>query len=156
MTTDAETTGDWVERGACHSLRKTVGSVRSALAIFYPEPGKHMLQYALVCDVCEVYCDCLSWSILAEDWGRWGGTDEDERRAMRKGISEGFTTLADILRERDCTEMAARLDEADAAAIAEAAATSAQPTSVSGRAERDAVDGPNGSGDGLDASDPVG
>lgn len=156
MTTDAEMTGDWVQRGACFPLRKTVGSVRGALAVFYPGPGKHMLQFALICDMCEVRCECLSWGILAEDWGRWGGTEEDDRKAMRKGISEGFTTLADILRERDCADMAEHLEEADAAAVAEAAAASAQPTSVGDRPEGDGVDGADGERHGLEPAHAVG
>lgn len=127
-TADADMTGDWVQRGACFPLRKTVGSVRQALAIFYPGPGKHMLEFSIICDMCEVRCECLSWAVLAEDWGRWGGTEEDERKSMRKRIREGTATLADLLRAKDCGELATLLEEADAAAIAEAAADSVKPT----------------------------
>lgn len=135
-------TGSWVEDGLCWKLRDTVGGVRQALSVFYPEPGKIALRFRLICDRCPVRCDCLLWGVLAEDFGGWGSTDEHERRAMRADIAGGFTTLADILRERDCSETAAQVDAEDAAAIAEASQRAARPWTVSGDgAEADAVDG---------------
>lgn len=117
-------TGSWVERGACRSLRDTVGGIGNALGVFYPEPGQLTLRFRLVCDVCRVRCECLEWSILSEDWGGWGGTDEDQRREMRAAIADGFTSLADILRERDCAHSADRIEfeHAEAAAITPAEA----------------------------------
>lgn len=141
-------TGSWVERGACYTLRKTVGGIPQALRVFYPEPDQLTLRFRLVCDVCRVRCDCLEWALLSEDHGGWGGTDEDERREMREGIADGFTSLADILRSRDCTDAADRIDEeqaeaetispAEAAAIAsEALHQSVRPT-----AKRASADSP--------------
>lgn len=111
-------TGSWVERGTCFKLRDTVGGVREALRVFYPEEGQLKLRFRLVCDVCPVECECLLWGILAEEWGGWGGTDEDERREYREQIAEGFTTLADILRQRDCAAVASRIDDENASAEA--------------------------------------
>lgn len=133
-------TGSWVERGACYTLRKTVGGVPQAVNVFYPAPDQLSLRFRLVCDVCRVRCECLEWGLLVEDWGGWGGTDEDERRELREGIADGFTTLADILRARDCAEVASALDDeqraaetitpAEAAAIASEALNEArQPIS---------------------------
>lgn len=123
-------TGSWVERGTCFKLRDTVGGIREALRVFYPEEGQLKLRFRLVCDVCPVECECLLWGILAEEWGGWGGTDEDERWAMRERIAEGFTSLADILRERDCAAVADRIEDenagAEATTPAEAAAIAAE------------------------------
>lgn len=114
-------TGSWVERGTCQTLRHTVGGVREAIGVFYPKPGSLTLKFRLVCDVCPVECDCLLWGILAEDYGGWGGTSEQERKAMRSDIAEGFTSLADILRARGCVEVAERVETEDDAAATEAA-----------------------------------
>lgn len=118
-------TGSWVERGTCFTLRDTVGGERQALRVFYPEDGQLKLKFRLVCDVCPVECECLLWGILAEEYGGWGGTDEDERRAYREDIADGFTTLADILRERDCAAVADRIATEDAAAEATSPAEAA-------------------------------
>lgn len=142
-------TGSWVERGLCVSLRNTVGGVRQALTFFYPEPGQIAMRFRLLCDQCPVQCDCFLWGVLAEDFGGWGGTDEHERKGMRADIAGGFTTLAELLRERDCSELAARVEAEDAAAVAEASQRLARPWSTvpSGEgAEPDAVDGADGDG----------
>lgn len=114
-------TVSWIEEGLCWKLRHTVGGTRQALAVFYPEPGKIAMQFRLLCDRCPVRCDCLLWGVLAEDHGSWGGTDEDERREIRGDIAEGTFSLGDMLRARDCADLAATVDFQDAVAIAEAA-----------------------------------
>lgn len=130
-------TGSWVERGACYTLRKTVGGEREALRVFYPNPDQLSLRFRLVCDVCRVRCECLEWGLLVEDWGGWGGTDEEERREMREGIADGFTSLADILRARDCVAAADRIDDEQLAAEAitptEAAAIASEALSEHSR-----------------------
>lgn len=39
----------------------------------------------VVCRRCSVVEDCLTWALeTGQDTGVWGGTDEDERRALRR------------------------------------------------------------------------
>ena len=38
-----------------------------------------------VCRVCPVAADCLEWAIEHYEYGIWGGTDEDDRKEMRRG-----------------------------------------------------------------------
>lgn len=112
---------DWVQRGLCRSERSKFGGIRQVLGVFYPEPGETGMRFRLICHVCPVECECRLWGILAEDYGAWGGTDEQERREMRRDIADGVATLADILRDGGCGEVADRIEEEDAVAQAEAA-----------------------------------
>ena len=42
-------------------------------------------QAKVVCRRCAVVEDCLSWALeTGQESGVWGGTDEDERRALRR------------------------------------------------------------------------
>jgi WhiB family transcriptional regulator, redox-sensing transcriptional regulator len=42
-------------------------------------------QAKVVCRRCTVVEDCLSWAVeTGQESGVWGGTDEDERRALRR------------------------------------------------------------------------
>ena len=42
-------------------------------------------QAKVVCRRCTVVEDCLSWALdTGQESGVWGGTDEDERRALRR------------------------------------------------------------------------
>ena len=47
-----------------------------------------------VCRRCTVVDDCLSWSLeTGQDAGVWGGTSEDERRALkRRGVRARLST----------------------------------------------------------------
>ena len=39
-----------------------------------------------VCRQCSVVSDCLTWALdSGQDSGVWGGTSEDERRALNRG-----------------------------------------------------------------------
>jgi WhiB family redox-sensing transcriptional regulator len=48
----------------------------------------------VVCGRCSVIEDCLSWALeTGQDAGVWGGTSEDERRALkRRGARAGLST----------------------------------------------------------------
>jgi WhiB family redox-sensing transcriptional regulator len=48
----------------------------------------------VVCRRCSVVEDCLSWALeTGQDSGVWGGTSEDERRALkRRGVRAGSFT----------------------------------------------------------------
>ncbi len=61
--------------------------------LFFPigttGPGEVQVEQAKqVCRQCAVMQDCLTWAIeTGQDAGVWGGTSEDERRALkRRGI----------------------------------------------------------------------
>lgn len=41
-----------------------------------------------ICGGCDVRLDCLTYAIEnGEDWGVWGGLDEDQRRALKAGAA---------------------------------------------------------------------
>lgn len=43
-------------------------------------------QAKIVCQRCPVMQDCLSWALeTGQETGVWGGTSQDERRALRRG-----------------------------------------------------------------------
>ena len=58
--------------------------------LFFPigssGPGLTQVEAAkVVCRRCPVVQDCLSWAIeTGQDSGVWGGTSEDERRALAR------------------------------------------------------------------------
>lgn len=37
-----------------------------------------------MCSWCPIIHDCLMWALHRERYGTWGGTTEDERRALRR------------------------------------------------------------------------
>lgn len=52
-----------------------------------------------VCFRCPVVTDCLAWAIESgQDWGVWGGTTPEERRAFKRRTPERFRTK--VLRPR--------------------------------------------------------
>jgi len=72
---------EWVRQARCIGIDPElffpVGSTGPALA--QEEAAK------AVCAMCPVRPDCLKWALATgQDAGVWGGTSEDERRAMRR------------------------------------------------------------------------
>lgn len=72
---------DWRHSAACLTedpeLFFPIGNTGPALA--QVEEAKK------VCARCDVRQDCLSWALgSGQDHGVWGGTSEDERRAMKR------------------------------------------------------------------------
>lgn len=72
---------EWVRQARCigvdPELFFPVGSTGPALA--QQEAAK------AVCAMCPVRPDCLQWALATgQDAGVWGGTSEEERRAMRQ------------------------------------------------------------------------
>ena len=53
---------------------------------FFPFPPQtaEIEEAKAVCRQCPVKAACLAWALDNEDFGVWGGTSEDERRAMRR------------------------------------------------------------------------
>jgi len=58
--------------------------------LFFPigNSGPALLQIAeakAVCERCPVISECLAWALeTGQDAGVWGGTSEDERRALKR------------------------------------------------------------------------
>lgn len=78
---------DWASRGACRDAEPD---------LFFPitSAGPGLVQIAeakAVCARCTVRAQCLAYALeTGQDCGVWGGTSEEERRAMRaqrRGVS---------------------------------------------------------------------
>ncbi|MGE5285703.1 MAG: WhiB family transcriptional regulator [Micromonosporaceae bacterium] len=71
---------DWASRGACRDAEPD---------LFFPitsaGPGQVQIAEAkAVCARCAVRAQCLAYALeTGQDCGVWGGTSEEERRAMR-------------------------------------------------------------------------
>jgi WhiB family redox-sensing transcriptional regulator len=72
---------DWRHRAKCRNEDPE---------LFFPvgTSGPAMLQIAkakAVCQRCPVRTECLNWALASgQDAGVWGGTSEDERRALKR------------------------------------------------------------------------
>jgi WhiB family redox-sensing transcriptional regulator len=72
---------DWRAQGACR---------REDPELFFPvaEAGPALVQLdraRAICRRCPVRAECLSFALeTVQDHGVWGGTSEDERRALRR------------------------------------------------------------------------
>jgi WhiB family redox-sensing transcriptional regulator len=72
---------DWRHRAACRDEDPE---------LFFPigNTGPALLQIEeakAVCRSCAVMDDCLAWALESgQDAGVWGGTSEDERRALKR------------------------------------------------------------------------
>ncbi|WP_090057571.1 WhiB family transcriptional regulator [Lentzea fradiae] len=57
--------------------------------LFFPESGQvaQISEAKTVCLSCPIRRACLSYALQHGVQGVWGGTTEDERRAMRRGAS---------------------------------------------------------------------
>lgn len=72
---------DWVQRAKCKDEDPE---------LFFPigttGPAAEQIERAkAVCVQCPVRQDCLEWALATgQDAGVWGGTSEEERRAMRR------------------------------------------------------------------------
>ena len=68
--------------------------------LFFPigttGPAAYQVEQAkVVCRRCSVVEDCLSWALeTAQESGVWGGTSEDERRALRRRTVHARVTTA--------------------------------------------------------------
>ena len=72
---------DWRARAACRVVDPE---------LFFPvgTSGPALTQLAeakAVCASCPVTADCLAWALdTAQEYGVWGGLDENDRRALRR------------------------------------------------------------------------
>lgn len=73
---------DWVQRARCKDEDPE---------LFFPVgtsgPALEQIERArAICMQCEVREECLEWALASgQDAGVWGGTSEEERKAMRRG-----------------------------------------------------------------------
>lgn len=84
---------DWVQRARCRDEDPE---------LFFPVgtsgPALEQIERArAVCMQCEVREECLEWALASgQDAGVWGGTSEEERKAMRR--SRRLTPRIPVLR----------------------------------------------------------
>lgn len=79
----AEPTPEWMASAECAGCDPE---------LFYPDGTKgrkareQTAAAKKVCSVCRVRVECLLYALnQGEEWGIWGGLDEDERFAVRRG-----------------------------------------------------------------------
>ena len=78
---------EWVHRAKCRDVDPE---------LFFPVgttgPAAAQIDAAkAVCVGCSVRDDCLEWALTTgQDAGVWGGTSEDERRAIRRARRREF------------------------------------------------------------------
>jgi WhiB family redox-sensing transcriptional regulator len=72
---------DWIHRARCKDEDPE---------LFFPVgttgPAATQADMAkAICFQCDVRCECLEWALRTnQDSGVWGGTNEEERRALRR------------------------------------------------------------------------
>ena len=83
---------DWRDKAACRNVDAE---------LFFPivSTGPPLLQLAWakqVCAGCAVRTPCLEWALASgQEAGVWGGTTEDERRALRRTRQASARPAAD-------------------------------------------------------------
>jgi WhiB family transcriptional regulator, redox-sensing transcriptional regulator len=65
---------EWHGRGLC---------VGEDPEVFFPSNGDSGTKARQICAACGVRDDCLGYAIGADEFGIWGGLDQDERRKLR-------------------------------------------------------------------------
>ena len=67
--------GEWHGRGLCAGDDPDV---------FFPSRGDPGTRARQTCAACAVRDDCLGYAIDADEFGIWGGLDQDERRNLKR------------------------------------------------------------------------
>lgn len=110
--TAAEVAADWRESGLCRQVDPD---------LWWPEEGSSTAAAKALCTACEVRRACLEWAVERGERGVWGGTTENQRRAIRHsrtairqpaippgaGITEQPTTNDPVVREATARARAA-------------------------------------------------
>jgi WhiB family redox-sensing transcriptional regulator len=52
--------------------------------VFFPSHGSPGTEARLICGICRVHDDCLEYATEADEYGIWGGLDQDERRNLKR------------------------------------------------------------------------
>jgi WhiB family redox-sensing transcriptional regulator len=71
----ASALGEWHSRGLC------VGEEPEA---FFPSRGDPGTGARQVCAACSVRDECLGYATAADEFGIWGGLDQQERRNLKR------------------------------------------------------------------------
>lgn len=71
----APAVGDWRSRGLC---------VGEDPDMFFPSHGEPGTKARQICDGCAVRDQCLDYAVEADEFGIWGGLDQQERRNLRR------------------------------------------------------------------------
>lgn len=59
---------------------------------------KQVRRASKLCDVCEVYTECLFWALTRrEEYGVWAGTSGRVRRRIFKMVDNGLTTVDEVV-----------------------------------------------------------
>ena len=67
--------GEWHGRGLC---------VGDDPDVFFPSQGDPGTRARQICADCAVRDNCLKFAIDADEFGIWGGLDQNERRKLRR------------------------------------------------------------------------
>ena len=87
--------GEWHGRGLC---------VGEDPDVFFPSRGEPGTKAREICAACLVRVDCLKYATAADEFGIWGGLDQQERRNLKRK------------RQRRAVAAQARDDQAEGAA----------------------------------------
>ena len=66
---------DWHDEAACRRVDPE---------LFFPGKGRHASEAKATCARCPVRLECLNQAIETDARGIWGGTSEEERRALKR------------------------------------------------------------------------
>ena len=72
---DTPSLGEWHSQGLCAGDDPDV---------FFPSHGDPGTRARQICAACAVRADCLGYAIDADEFGIWGGLDQDERRKLKR------------------------------------------------------------------------
>jgi len=67
--------GEWHGRGLC---------VGEDPKVFFPSHGDPGTDAREICAACRVRGDCLNYATEADEFGIWGGLDQQERRNLKR------------------------------------------------------------------------
>ena len=67
--------GEWHGRGLC---------IGDDPDVFFPSHGDPGTRARQICAACAVLGECLGYAIDTDEFGVWGGLDQDERRSLRR------------------------------------------------------------------------
>jgi WhiB family redox-sensing transcriptional regulator len=67
--------GEWHRRGLCAGMDPNA---------FFPSHSDPGTQARQVCAACPVREDCLDYAMAADEFGIWGGLDQEERRNLKR------------------------------------------------------------------------
>lgn len=73
--------GKWQSQGPCRNedpeLFFPIGEVGASA-------GEQIREAKIVCGGCPVREECLTWALTCNEQGVWGGTTDNERRALKR------------------------------------------------------------------------